>query len=427
MEHANPTPAAVVRQSSMRMSTRLAGKASTVSAKKIQIKESRGAFKYLLPVFFVNDMVHGSWWMLWGSALSTIIPIFPLLDIYLNIFTVPENTNLHAFDESATWIFFIVSGIFFTVGSYVYVRANEEPTPPPYFNYYHLSTDELLASWLFLVATLPTIPYAIVYLKYNPYREVYWGTFIASILMVAGTAFFVYSSYPSEEVQESSHTVRTVSKKLFGKKSWLIKHVQTDWLAACWFCFWATLLSVFGCFLFLIQAENDRQIFVWLTAFIDSFLFLIGCAYYCAGSYPPSKRADTVDHDRSDGMLYHNAKIPSSVISSSNSSSHSSHSSRYHHLTDPTCDDIETNSNNNNNGIEMTKAMRRGDSKDKVGTTVFNALHGTNSVINDSSASRAKQSSATASAGGGRNRRIGATVVNALHDDDDIDDAVMVY
>ena len=79
----------VRKNSSMRSSTILSGKAYSKSAKIRQIKQSRGAFKYL-PVYFTNDLVHGSWWMVVGSLLGTIIPIVPLFDIYLHFFSIPE-------------------------------------------------------------------------------------------------------------------------------------------------------------------------------------------------------------------------------------------------------------------------------------------------------------------------------------------------
>ena len=49
-------------QNSLRDSIRLGGKATTKKAKIRQIKNARGAFRYL-PVLCENDMVHGSWWM----------------------------------------------------------------------------------------------------------------------------------------------------------------------------------------------------------------------------------------------------------------------------------------------------------------------------------------------------------------------------
>jgi hypothetical protein len=98
--------------------------------------------------------------------MSTLIPIIPLLDIYLHFFSSPEHTVLNAFANSSTWIFLIISGIFSTIGSWVFIRAFEEPPPEPIFpNIHHLCTDELLAGWLFLIAMVPAIPYSIVFFQ----------------------------------------------------------------------------------------------------------------------------------------------------------------------------------------------------------------------------------------------------------------------
>ena len=52
-----------------------------------------------------------------------------------------------------------------------------------------------------------------------------------------------------------------------------------------------------GSYLLLLSADNDRQLFVWLSSFVDALFFLIGCMYYVAGSYPPHECVTAVDHD----------------------------------------------------------------------------------------------------------------------------------
>ena len=123
--------------------------------------------------------------------------MIPLIDLSISIFHVPEATSLKAFDESATWVLLIISSIFFTIGSYVFVRAFESPPKPPLFTWRHFATDELLAAWLYLFAMSPYIPYAMFYINVNRHRYVYWGAFFASIFFVAASAFFVYTCYPS--------------------------------------------------------------------------------------------------------------------------------------------------------------------------------------------------------------------------------------
>ena len=136
-------------------------------------------------------------WYVWGSLVSAFIAMIPLIDLHVSIFDIPEATSLKAFDESATWVLLIISSIFFTIGSYVFVRAFESPPKPPLFTWRHFATDELLAAWLYLFAMSPYIPYAMFYINVNRHRYVYWGAFFASIFFVAASAFFVYTCYPS--------------------------------------------------------------------------------------------------------------------------------------------------------------------------------------------------------------------------------------
>lgn len=84
----------------------------------------------------------------WGSLLGVFICVIPLMDLYLHFFVLPVNTSLAAFSSSITWIMCIISSVFFTLGSWIFVRAFKDPAPPPLFgNWYHLQTDELLGAF----------------------------------------------------------------------------------------------------------------------------------------------------------------------------------------------------------------------------------------------------------------------------------------
>lgn len=85
-------------------------------------------------------------------------------------------------------------------GSLAFVRAVNEPPMKPLFPCWpHFATDELLGSWMFFIATLPAVPYSLVYLSVS--REyLYFGMFAASLIALLGTYFFVLSCYPSEKV-----------------------------------------------------------------------------------------------------------------------------------------------------------------------------------------------------------------------------------
>lgn len=292
------------------------GKATTDKGKYLQILLARRAFEGL-PIGKQNDMVTGSWWFVWGSLVSAFIPIPCLIDIYHPVFSIPEGTALKAFDEASTWFFLILSGLGFTFGSYAFVRAFEDPPRKPLLGkYYHFQTDELLGAWLYLVAVLPAVPFTIIYLKYNPARLTYWGAFFCSILIVLGSAGFVKTAYPHDgkdsgapgAAKVSSSPSNTGEKKMThialplfrlfcGSDSWIIKHVENDWLACCWFFFWASVFVTVGSWVLLLAAENDRQLFVWITGLLDSLMFTVGSAYFCAGSYPPPKDHKNTDHD----------------------------------------------------------------------------------------------------------------------------------
>jgi hypothetical protein len=73
--------------------------------------------------------------------------------------------------------------------------------------------------------------------------------------------------------------------KLLGSQSWTLKHVQTDWLAATWFFFYATLVWVIVSWCLLLGAENSRQIFIWVSSLVDALIFLVASMYYVAGRY----------------------------------------------------------------------------------------------------------------------------------------------
>jgi hypothetical protein len=110
--------------------------------------------------------------------------------------------------------------------------------------------------------------------------------------------------------------VLPIAVKLFGPKSSILKHVQTDWLFATWLCFWGSVLWALGSWVFLMESENGRQIFVWLSSLVDAIMFMIGSAYFVAGtkcvvvaselcdlasyvgSYPQQQSAAEIDHDR---------------------------------------------------------------------------------------------------------------------------------
>ena len=120
--------------------------------------------------FIENDLATGSWWFVVGGIISVLIPIVILLDNWIDFFSDEEKEEeiVEAAGEVLTWWLLLISGIFVTVGSWCFVRAFSEPAPPALGDHCShsslfgicLSTDEVLASWLFLAGSLPSLPYA---------------------------------------------------------------------------------------------------------------------------------------------------------------------------------------------------------------------------------------------------------------------------
>jgi hypothetical protein len=134
--------------------------------------------------------------MVWGSLLTAAFAMVPLIQDYESFYHQHDDL-LPSVDFKVTWSLLVISGIAFTFGSLAFVRAFEEPPKQPLFHQYrHFQTDELLGAWLFLLGTLPAIPYTLVYFSLYP-TFTYFGSLVGSIVFVAGTSLFVYSCYPS--------------------------------------------------------------------------------------------------------------------------------------------------------------------------------------------------------------------------------------
>lgn len=171
---------------------------SDMSKKQVLIKR-RGAFKWL-PAIFSNDLVHGSWWFVAGSAAMTLFAVVPLIQPYIPFYNPEQDDLLPTTDFDVTWALTVFSGFFFTLGSAAFVRAFEEPSKRPLFYYNkHFQTDELLAAWLFLWGTVPTIPFTLIFFIVDP-SSVFLGAVFISIMMVFGCVLFVVACYPSDKV-----------------------------------------------------------------------------------------------------------------------------------------------------------------------------------------------------------------------------------
>ena len=264
----------------------------TPMSKKEVIVMRRGAFKWL-PVLCSNDLVHGSWWMVFGSLGAALFAVVPLIQQYLSFYSQHDDV-LPTVDFEITWMLLIFSGIFYGIGSLAFVRAFEEPPKRALFWFNkHFQTDELLGAWLFLFGTIPSIPYTLVFLSIHP-SVIYLGSFASAIVFVLGTIAFVVACYPSgKERGPPRNYILPLYTRWFGFSIWAIKHLANDWLAGTWFFLWANFFLTIGSFLFLFYALYTgipEQIFIWLSSATNSFLFLIGSLYFVSGSYPHAQQ-----------------------------------------------------------------------------------------------------------------------------------------
>eukprot|EP01041_Mallomonas_annulata_P013485 gene13485-28583_t len=217
----------------MRMFTGTNQKTPSVIEVKVphhqMIRNRRPVFKFL-PVYFSNDLVHGSWWFVWGSLLSMLIAIVPLFQKSIPFMRDSKNT-LDALNYTVTWALLIVSGAFFTLGSLAFVRALEDPSPEPLFKYTHCATDELLAAWLFFIAILPAAPYSLIFLSTDPTTLAYWGMTVLSFVFIIGTYLFVLACYPQEDKREYGLTKKFFHSFGFTNSPFINNHLANDWLA----------------------------------------------------------------------------------------------------------------------------------------------------------------------------------------------------
>lgn len=258
-------------ESSMRLATDLSAidRRNRRRSRRKRIRARRGAFEFL-PVYCSNDLVHGSWWFVLGSVLATIIPVVPLLDLFYPFWPTNSTIKLPLLSDVTTFALLIVSGFFFTIGSLAFVRATEEPPLRPLFAKVtvHLETDELLAAWLFLLATIPFPILMLVYINNDIHVMVYWGCLMASTLFVVATYFFVLTCYPQED-ERNFQMAPQLSRLLFSESSWVHRHLSNDWLASTWLFFYATLVMVVGSFGMLLveifDGGDDLEIFDWAS------------------------------------------------------------------------------------------------------------------------------------------------------------------
>lgn len=138
-------------------------------------------------------------WFVLGSFGCMISAVVPLSQQYLPVYSQHDDMLPHL-DFVLTWIFLMLNGFFYTLGSLAFVRAFEEPPKVPLLKKYkHFQSDELLGAWLFLAGTLPALPYCFVFFTIEPGMTYLTALIVAGISNM-GCVLFVLGCYPSDKV-----------------------------------------------------------------------------------------------------------------------------------------------------------------------------------------------------------------------------------
>ena len=64
---------------------------------------------------------------------------------------------------------------------------------------YHIQSDELLGSWLFLIGTVIFVPYCTIFAVSTTSKLLYLGLLAVAVIVSFGTYLFVRACYPTEE------------------------------------------------------------------------------------------------------------------------------------------------------------------------------------------------------------------------------------
>lgn len=141
-----------------------------------------------------------------ASILFTISSAIVLDNSYKDYYLGEDDSFLDTFRYRASWVLMTISGAFFVLGSFAFVRAtHEDPPMKPLFTWYHVQSDELLGSWLFFWGTVPVIPYILLYLAQSHGKFMYWIALFIACIFVFATLLFVRACYPNESVSPLRH------------------------------------------------------------------------------------------------------------------------------------------------------------------------------------------------------------------------------
>ena len=291
-------------------STDFANKGLQMSRKDVILRRRPPMFRWL-PVACENDLVHGSWYLVAASLLAMLIPVFPLLSLWLNpsqqfwptfavfAISIAPHTVVYA-------LLAIGCGLFFTIGSLLMVRVFMTPPMPPLVACACLPTDEVHALWWFTVGTASTIPVTAIYVYYFPGATEYIGAlFVCSAATVASvvvTCLFYPNPGGDQMKPVLAPFVHSCDACSPGRA--MHAHVKTDFLILNWLALWGSIIGSIGSTAMLIYyayKRNNLGIYEYSTGVADLILLLVGNLYYLAGSYESDDEEGPVGRGLSPG------------------------------------------------------------------------------------------------------------------------------
>ncbi|RYG68921.1 hypothetical protein EON64_04025 [archaeon] len=235
-------------------------------------------------------------WFVWGSVGVVITSSVMIHNKYSPLFN-DDDSILTPAAFIFSWVLMLLSGLFSTLGSLFFVRAFHENPPmrPMFRSYYHLQSDELVASWLFFLATVPFVPYSLIFLAAEGYHSLMY--IVALLFAIAASMcslLFVRACYPSDRTHQDLLLPLFRSLCCCLSPQSLEHYFLNDWLGGSWLFFWAcavATLCTLALYAVSVEQRNPLQEFMFGTSLIESALFVLGSAYFVAGSYPEEERA----------------------------------------------------------------------------------------------------------------------------------------
>ena len=179
--------------------------------------------------------------------LSTLLCIGVLLNSYSLHFS-GDGSTLPESAFQAVWWLMLISSLFFTLGSFLFIRVCNDPPLPPLCGFKCLdclSSDEIFAYWMFLFGIFPSIPYCMVFLIYSRQKIYFWALIATLVIIFLMLLFILFSSRSRPSENGSRNLFVRVMRAIMCNARFVETHLATDFLFLMWVCFWGSFISLF--------------------------------------------------------------------------------------------------------------------------------------------------------------------------------------